>query len=271
MVKRNVPLSLHHWNYEVTNPVLGEVDGNNVPYLSYWVDRELSGLFSQSDGRVVLPTSNPGQADLEELAVLNGDGSVNIMVANHAVGNCPDSTGVACAGLKMSAAVTASGFSLAGSQMAILDSAHFSPQWVPFGSTIDFAGYGVAFLTTTGRAPSLSVSETHAGNFVAGTTNTYTIGIQNTGTSERHGNGDGHATYRPERDGNERHEVELLARRPAVHAHGRARAGRQLRADHGNCECGLHGGIDGGQPGDGVGRRSCCGERCGRDDGVGEL
>ena len=83
--------ALYHWDFGA-DPQFGEVDDNtDALQLSYWVDYWL-GQDISADLRVrelLQSTSARTMRELETLPVINSDGSVVIMVANHAV-NAPD-------------------------------------------------------------------------------------------------------------------------------------------------------------------------------------
>ncbi len=79
--------ALYHWDYGADKQ-FGEVDYNTgTLQLSYWVDYELGQIFPPGAGSQVLQYTSSDSADLETLPVVNGDGSVVVMVANRAVAN----------------------------------------------------------------------------------------------------------------------------------------------------------------------------------------
>jgi len=80
--------ALYHWDFDADKQY-GEVDYNTAALqLSYWVDYWLGQMFPANAGSQVLQYTSSNDADLETLPVLNGDGSVVVMVTNHAV-NAP--------------------------------------------------------------------------------------------------------------------------------------------------------------------------------------
>jgi hypothetical protein len=77
--------ALYHWDYDA-DPQFGEVNYNTgALQLSYWVDYELGQIFPPAAGSQLLPFTSTDSAELETLPVLNSDGSVVVMIANHAV------------------------------------------------------------------------------------------------------------------------------------------------------------------------------------------
>jgi len=77
--------ALYHWDFGA-DLQYGEVDySTGALQLSYWVDYWLGREFPADAGSQVLQYTTSDDADLETLPVVNGDGSVVIMVANHAV------------------------------------------------------------------------------------------------------------------------------------------------------------------------------------------
>jgi cellulase (glycosyl hydrolase family 5) len=79
--------ALYHWDFGADKQY-GEVDYNTgALQLSYWVDYWLGQAFPPSAGSQLLQFTSSDNADLEILPVMNSDGSVVVMVANHAVNN----------------------------------------------------------------------------------------------------------------------------------------------------------------------------------------
>jgi len=79
--------ALYHWDFGADQQ-FGEVNYNTgALQLSYWVDYVLGQTFPTTAGSQVLQHTSTDNADLETLPVINSDGSVVIMVANHAVLN----------------------------------------------------------------------------------------------------------------------------------------------------------------------------------------
>jgi uncharacterized protein YgiB involved in biofilm formation len=85
--------ALYHWDFEA-DPQFGEVaDANGALQLSYWVDYELGHIFPPTSASKLLQYTASDDAELETLPVMNTDGSVVVMVANHAVNSPSDNNG----------------------------------------------------------------------------------------------------------------------------------------------------------------------------------
>ena len=90
--------ALYHWTFG-GDAQYGEVDSSGNPYLSYWVDYYLSRWLAGQPGADILQANesgcclwiynagNPLGLDTHTLAVRNVDGSVVILMSNHAVQN----------------------------------------------------------------------------------------------------------------------------------------------------------------------------------------
>lgn len=88
--------ALYHWDFS-SNPQFGETDSSANPYLSYWVDYYLSHWLPSPPGQDILQTSEYGCClwithtgglhglDTHTMALRNPDGSVVILMSNHAV------------------------------------------------------------------------------------------------------------------------------------------------------------------------------------------
>jgi len=87
---------LHHWAFDA-DAQYGEVNwpGNNTfqLQLSYWVDYWLQRYFPSGTSQKLLDSTNSNNAQVEVLPVANPDGSVVIMVSNHAVASATDNNG----------------------------------------------------------------------------------------------------------------------------------------------------------------------------------
>ena len=170
--------SLYHWDFDA-DAEFAEVDYTlGTTYLSYWTDYELAHLFPSPPGAAILQVNNSDPGALEALAVRNDDGSVAILLANHAVRSSSDNNGpgvaanvtldVSALGSYSTAAVTAinAGTSPSGPLLA--------NQTVAANGTISilFPGYGVAFVRLAQAQPQISAggivnSATYAGGGVA--------------------------------------------------------------------------------------------------------
>jgi hypothetical protein len=85
--------ALYHWDF-AADAQFGEVDYNTgQTQLSYWVDYWLAQMFPAGSGQQLLNFSNTNNAEVEALPVLNTDGSVVILVSNHAVASSTDNNG----------------------------------------------------------------------------------------------------------------------------------------------------------------------------------
>ncbi len=143
---------LHHWDF-AADAQYGELDdqtGNNR--LSYWVDKTLQQYFPASTAGVdVLQATNSDNTNVEALAVKNADGSVVVMISNHAVASASDNNG-AGSPRKVTVDFTALGTFSSASQLTI--DANTSLVNGPAAQTLTFApqitftlnGYGVVFL-----------------------------------------------------------------------------------------------------------------------------
>jgi hypothetical protein len=97
---------LYHWDFDA-DPQFGELNGaTGQTQLSYWVDYWLGQMFPAGSGATLLNFSNTNNAEVEVLPVINPDGSVVVLVSNHAVASAVDNNGK---GLDGSVTVTLSG------------------------------------------------------------------------------------------------------------------------------------------------------------------
>lgn len=145
--------ALYHWDF-AADQQYGEVsDANAAPQLSYWVDYELGQIFPSTAGAQVLGYTSSDVRDLETLPVINNDGSVVVMVANHAVANpTTDNNGP---GVPFSVTVDISALgAFSSASMLIIDkdtnvaSGPTASSVTPAGQiTMDLNGYSVGFLT----------------------------------------------------------------------------------------------------------------------------
>jgi len=86
--------ALYHWDYDA-DAQYGEVDfGTGNKYLSYWVDYWLGAMFPPAPAPDILQLSATETTTVEILATKNSDGSVVIMVADHAVHTPADNNGL---------------------------------------------------------------------------------------------------------------------------------------------------------------------------------
>jgi hypothetical protein len=87
--------ALYHWAYD-GDQQYGEVDGSGNTYLSYWVDKTLATLYPSTPtaaGPEILQLTATDTTTVETLATKNADGSVTVMVDDHAVASATDNNG----------------------------------------------------------------------------------------------------------------------------------------------------------------------------------
>ena len=142
---------LYHWDFDA-DAQFGEVDYNTDGLqLSYWVDYWLARMFPSASGANILQSSSD-DPNIEILAALNPDGSVVIMLANHAV-NAPNDNNGPGAPRNTAVDVSALGSFTSGSLLTIdtstsVTSGPIATSVTPSASmTVSLNGYGVAFLT----------------------------------------------------------------------------------------------------------------------------
>jgi hypothetical protein len=145
--------ALYHWDFEA-DPQFGEVaDAKAALQLSYWVDYELGQLLPPTAASQLLEYSATDDGELETLPIVNADGSVVVMVANHTV-NVPatDNNGPG-APRSVLVDVSALGTFTSGSLLVIDKDTNVASG--PVATTVTPAaqiplnlnGYSVAFLT----------------------------------------------------------------------------------------------------------------------------
>ncbi len=144
--------ALYHWDFDA-DAQFGEVNYNNDNLeLSYWVDYWLGRMFPTSNGAQILQATNDDSADLEVLGAKNADGSVVIMLANHALNATSDNNGPG-APRTISVDASALGAFSSGSLLTIdagtsVTSGPVANPVTPSSQmTVSLNGYGVAFLT----------------------------------------------------------------------------------------------------------------------------
>ena len=144
--------ALYHWDFGA-DAQFGEVDyDTGAIQLSYWVDYWLARMFPSSPGANILQATNDDDADVEVLPAQNPDGSVVIMLANHAVNAATDNNGPG-APRTIAVDVSALGTFTSGSLLTIDASTSVAsgPTATPVTPsahmTVSLNGYGVAFLT----------------------------------------------------------------------------------------------------------------------------
>ena len=147
--------ALYHWDF-AADQQYGEVDGNTAALqLSYWVDYWLARKFPSPPGGTLLQFTSTDDTEIETLPVANPDGSVVIMLANHAVNTASTDNNGPGAARDVAIDVSALG-SFSSASLLTLDkntSVANGPLAVTVTPsaqmTISFDGYGVSFLTLT--------------------------------------------------------------------------------------------------------------------------
>jgi uncharacterized protein (TIGR03437 family) len=166
--------ALYHWDFS-SNAQFGEVDPDGNPYLSYWVDYYLSHWLPSPPGQDILNTSASGCClwidhngvmyglDTHTLALRNPDGSVVILMSNHAINNIyKDNNG---AGVSRTFALDLTALGTFGTaSLVTLDSAtpaggpviqHLTPSQT---MQVTIPGYGAALLRLSNAAPNLTAA-----------------------------------------------------------------------------------------------------------------
>jgi hypothetical protein len=143
--------ALYHWDFDA-DAQFGEVDfSTGQTQLSYWVDYWLAQMFPSGSGQQSLQFTNSDDADIEVLPVSNTDGSLVILISNHAVASQTDNNG---AGLAAKVSLDVSAFGSFSSSSEVMMDASTSPITRPAPTSISaqspiivsFSGYGVAFV-----------------------------------------------------------------------------------------------------------------------------
>jgi hypothetical protein len=144
--------SIHHWGF-AADAQYGEVDGGTAQlYLSYWVDYWLARFFPSPPGSDVLELNATDTATVEILATVRGDGTVVIMIANHAVRSSSDNNGTGAPRTVVLDFSAGPAFTTA-TQLTIDASTNPASGPTPINITpamqmeVTLGGYGVTFLT----------------------------------------------------------------------------------------------------------------------------
>jgi hypothetical protein len=146
--------ALYHWEY-TGGAQYDEVDSNNNPYLSYWVDKALENFFPVtpvSPGPAILNLTATDTSSVEMLATKSTNGVVTVMVVDLAVDAPADNNG---SGDPRTVVVDTSSLGSFYSASVMTIDAATSASMGPSGMgvtpasrmTITLPGYGVAFLT----------------------------------------------------------------------------------------------------------------------------
>ena len=143
--------AVYHWDFDA-DAQYGEVDySTGQTQLSYWVDYWIGQMFPSASGQQSLEFTNSDDPDIEVLPVLNTDGSVVIMISNHAVASPTDNNG---AGLIAKVSLDVSSLGSFTSATEVMIDATTSPTTGPTSTSIspqspiivNFSGYGVSFI-----------------------------------------------------------------------------------------------------------------------------
>jgi uncharacterized protein (TIGR03437 family) len=166
--------ALYHWEFS-SNAQFGETDSSANPYLSYWVDYYLSHWLPSPPGQDILQTTASGCClwidhnggfhglDTHTLALRNPDGSVVILMSNHAVQNIfTDNNGSGVArtfALDVSALGTFSTATLVTLDAATPLTGPALQSLTPSGQMqVTVPGYGAALLRLANTPPNLTAA-----------------------------------------------------------------------------------------------------------------
>lgn len=166
--------ALYHWDFS-SNAQFGETDPSANPYLSYWVDYYLSHWLPSPPGQDILQTSEAGCClwithtgglhglDTHTMALRNPDGSVVILMSNHAVHKIftdNNGTGVSRTfALDLSALGTFSSATLVTLDAATPAGGPALQSLTPSAQMqVTIPGYGAALLRLANAAPSITAA-----------------------------------------------------------------------------------------------------------------
>jgi len=146
--------ALYHWDFDADQQFGEVVYATDALELSYWVDYWLGRTFPATPAENLLEYTATDDGELETLPVMKGDGSVIVMMANHAV-NAPSDDNGPGAPRAMLVDVSALG-SFSSASLLVMDkntnvaNGPTATALTPAAQmTINFGGYGVAILTLT--------------------------------------------------------------------------------------------------------------------------
>jgi uncharacterized protein (TIGR03437 family) len=185
--------ALYHWSFS-GNPQYGEVDPSGNPYLSYWVDYYLSHWLPSPPGQDLLQVSASGCClwinntgtvlgidntggilglDTHTLAARNADGSVVILMSNHAVQKATDNNGTGAPrtfALDLSTLGTFNSATLVTLDASTPQSGPQPRSLTPAAQMqVTLSGYGAALLRLENQAPTLAASGVvNAASYAAG-------------------------------------------------------------------------------------------------------
>jgi uncharacterized protein (TIGR03437 family) len=177
--------ALYHWDFS-SNSQFGEVNPSANPYLSYWIDYYLSNWLPSPPGQDILQTASSGCClwignlgqmyglDTHTMALRNEDGSVVILMSNHAVANpMTDNNG---AGVARTFALDLSALgSFTSATLVTLDASTpasgpvLQPLTPSAQMQVTLPGYGAALLRLANAAPSLAATGVvNAASYISG-------------------------------------------------------------------------------------------------------
>jgi uncharacterized protein (TIGR03437 family) len=168
--------ALYHWDFS-SNAQYGETDSSGNPYLSYWVDYYLSHWLPSPPGQDILQVTTSGCClwiadsgnglmlglDSHTMALRNPDGSVVILMSNHAVQHFNDNNGT---GVSRTFALDLSALGAFNSATLVtLDAAtslvggpELQSPTPAAQMQVTLPGYGAALLRLSNAAPSLTAA-----------------------------------------------------------------------------------------------------------------
>jgi hypothetical protein len=147
---------LYHWDF-AADAQYGEINASNTALqLGYWVDYWLGQYFPSNPdvtptGAEILQLGVSENSSVETLVIKNGDGSVVVMVADHAVQSSTDNNGPGdprAVAIDLSSLGTFSSASLLtlDKNTNVATGPTATPVTPAAQMTIQLGGYGVAFL-----------------------------------------------------------------------------------------------------------------------------
>ncbi len=167
--------ALYHWDFS-SNAQYGETDSSGHPYLSYWVDYYLSHWLPSPPGQDILQTTTSGCClwiaeagnglmlglDTHTMALRNPDGSVVVLMSNHALQHVDDNNG---AGVPRTFALDLSALGAFTSAMLVTLDAATPPGGPQLQSLtpsanmqVTLPGYGTALLRLSNATPNLTAA-----------------------------------------------------------------------------------------------------------------
>jgi uncharacterized protein (TIGR03437 family) len=167
--------ALYHWDF-TSNAQFGETDSSGTPYLSYWVDYYLSHWLPSTPGQDILQVSSSGCClwiadsgnglmlglDTHTMALRNPDGSVVILMSNHAVQNFTDNNGTGASrtfALDLSALGSFTSATLVTLDAATAPGGPELQSLTPLAQMqVTLPGYGAALLRLSNAAPNLTAA-----------------------------------------------------------------------------------------------------------------